>query len=422
MFYPLFWTQFLGAFNDNFLKNALVIIVTIQALSVFGFSPAQTVVVAGGVFIFPFFLFSAIAGQLSDKYDKSKVLQATKILEICIMLFSASALLMENYEFLLVTLFFMGLQSTFFGPAKFSILPQILKEEEMIGGNALIEAGTFLAILLGTILGGVIVALPYGHLAVSLLLVAIALVGYGTSRGILSTPVSEASLKIQWNPLTTTWQMMRLAHKDHNVFWAILAGSWFWFVGASILSILPTLCVDYLKSDSHLITLFLTVFSVGIGVGSFLCEKLSHEKLVMGMIPVGSLGISFFMILLFLCTQYYHGEAITWFSFLNSGMGMGILICLFGLSVMSGLYIVPINTLIQERSDAMIRSRVISANNIINAFFMVVASLALLALLKLSFTIPVVFAIVACLNLMTLFILLRKLPETRAGLKLWIGR
>jgi 1-acyl-sn-glycerol-3-phosphate acyltransferase len=397
-FYPLFWTQFLGAFNDNFLKNALVIAVTVNSIAVFGFPSAQTVAIAGGIFILPFFLFSAISGQISDKFDKSKVLQSAKILEIGIMGFSAYALFAQNYEFLLITLFLMGLQSTFFGPAKFSILPQHLNEDEILAGNALVEAGTFLAILLGTIFGSMFILFSSGVTIVSSILILISIVGYLTSRGIPAAPSSVSSLSINWNPITTTGHMVSLARKNKTVFLAILGASWFWFVGATILSVFPPLCAEYLEADGQLITLFLAVFTIGIGVGSFLCERLSYKRLEIGLVPFGSIGISFFTFLLYWQLEMYSANGMSIGGFLASWDGGLILLSLFGLSLVSGLYIVPLNTLIQERSELAVRSRIISANNIINAFFMVIASVLLLIFFQAKVSVPKIFLILSLMN------------------------
>ncbi len=366
-FFPLFWTQFLGALNDNLLKNALVMVVATRALTLFGVPTDQSVALAGGLFILPFFLFSGIAGELSDKYDKSRVLQATKLLEIIIMLFSALALYVENFEFLMVTLFFMGLQSTFFGPAKFSILPQHLPPESLMKANAWVEAGTFLAILLGTILGGVLVTGPNGLMIVAVALISISLLGFLTSLGIPLAPSPHSSgFRVNWNPLTTTWKHFQLSAKNQKVFLAMMAGSWFWFVGAMILSLLPALCLKHLQQPEITITLFLVLFSVGVGLGSFLCSKLSNNKLDLSLVFKGLVGMSACLLFLSVFNQ----------TVVLAGVG------LFGLSVMSGLYIVPLNTFIQEQTDVQIRSQVIAAYNISNSFFMVLSSLLLMILFR----------------------------------------
>lgn len=419
-FYPLFWTQFLGAFNDNLLKNAMVILVTVKSIAVFGFPPAQTVAIAGGVFILPFFLFSALAGQLSDKYDKSKVLQITKLIEIVIMSFSSLALFLENYEMLLVTLFLMGTQSAFFGPAKFSILPQHLKEEDIVGGNALIEAGTFLSILLGTIFGGVLITLEQGALVVSMSLLVVAVLGYLASLKIPQAPAPESKLKINWNAITTTWDILQFAREKKVVFLSILGCSWFWFAGAILLSLFPPLCTEVLHSDETLITLFLAVFSVGIGIGSVVCEKLSYKRVELGLVPFGSFGISFFCLLLYFQFASTSLIGLSGLDFIKSLDGILILLNLLGLSIMSGMFIVPLNALVQERSNPKYRSRIISANNVMNALFIVLASVLLLLLLKWGVSIPTVFLILAIMNGVVAFYIYLLVPEFLFRLLAWI--
>lgn len=392
-FYPLFFTQFLGAFNDNLLKNALVIAVTIKAVSVFGFPSDQAVALAGGLFILPFFLFSAIAGEISDKYDKSRVLQATKVLEIIVMIFSAWALWIENYDFLMITLFFMGLQSAFFGPAKFSILPQHLPETQLMTANAWVEAGTFLAILLGTILGGLLISIENGNLFVAATLLIISVVGYLTSRWIPLAPASSPHLVIRKNPFTTTWQQFRYSLKDRGVFVAMMAGSWFWFVGAFILSLLPVFCLRYLQSNEKLITIYLVVFSVGIGIGSFLSSYLSKRFSTVNVVLQGALIMTAALLVLVFCGPY-----LTISGFL-----------LFLLSLGAGIYIVPLNTFIQEKSDVKVRSQVIAAYNISNSFFMVVSSVFLMGLLAFKVSFSIIFLLLFLLSLAVVFLLSRYL-------------
>jgi MFS family permease len=407
-FYPLFWTQFLGAFNDNLLKNALVVIVSIQSLTVFGFPAEQTVAIAGGIFILPFFLFSAIAGQLSDKYDKSTVLRTTKILEIVIMIFSAAALFLNNYEFLMITLFFMGLQSTFFGPAKFSILPQHISDDKIVAANALIEMGTFLAILLGTIFGGFLITLNKGHWLVGGLLLFVAFLGYLSSCLIPKAAAANPSLPIPWNPISSTWTQFLYALHDKKIFISILAGSWFWFVGAFVLSALPVLCTKHFLSDEKLITFFLTVFSLGIGLGSLLCEKLSHRKLNMKIVVWGGVGmsLSLFALSFSLLIPLHTTKGV--FELLFTLQGSSVTFALFSLSLTSGLYIVPLNAFIQEKSNVKFRSQVIASYNINNALFMVISSIFLTVLFKSQVTLFFIFLSLAILNVGFLYFIFSK--------------
>lgn len=411
-FYPLFWTQFLGAFNDNFLKNALVIGITIQSVKVFGLPTEQTVALAGGLFILPFFLFSAIAGEISDKYDKSKVLQATKLLEIGVMLLSAWALIIKNYDFLMITLFLMGLQSAFFGPAKFSILPQHLPATQILLANAWVEAATFLAILLGTILGGIIISLKGGHEMVAVLLVLIAILGYLTSRSIPLAPSSQPHLALNFELISATWKQFQFSRQDKKVFAAMMAGSWFWFVGAFILSLLPSLCTKYFQSNENLITFFLTVFSVGIGGGSFLSSRVSHQKVKLKIVQWGALGMSGSLLALFILCLRTHETPVSLWSLILSPHGALVTITLFCLSVASGLYIVPLNSYIQEASDEKKRSRIIATYNISNSLFMVLSSLFLMALFAMALSYSSFFLILFLLNLVVLVSLPRFLKLT----------
>ncbi len=397
-FYPIFWTQFLGAFNDNFLKNALVILITFKTASIMGVPSNQMVAVAGGIFILPFFIFSATAGQLADKYEKSRLVRIIKTVEIMIMLLATIGFMTEHFEFLLIVLFLMGLHSTFFGPIKFSILPQHLNTTELVGGNALVEAGTFLSVLLGTILGGVLIPLQNGGLIVSLSLIGVAVLGWFMSLKIPEAPAVDSKLKVQWNPIPPTLSIYRFTQKTRSVYLSILGISWFWSFGAGLLSLIPPYCKDVLKAGPNTITLFLAIFSIGIGIGSLLCARLSRKHLELGLVPFGSIGMSLFTADLF---------------FANSSFGVSarILVDLLMLSVFSGLFIVPLYTLIQERSAVSHRSRIIAANNILNAFFMVLSALFILGMMRFEFSIPQIFLSLALINAAVALYIYTLLPE-----------
>lgn len=420
-FFPLFWTQFFGAFNDNFFKNSLVILVTFHAQTVMGLPTSQIVALAGGIFILPFFLFSALAGQIADKFEKTKIIKWVKWAEVLIMLFAVLGFATENFPVLLFVLFLMGLQSTFFGPIKYSILPQHLTLNEMVGGNALIEAGTFLAILLGTICGGVLIAGDSGPTIVSFGVILVALLGVTSCYWIPHAPAVAPELKLQLNPIPPTFEMFRFAKKTKSVYLSILGISWFWFFGAALLSLFPPLCKDILQGSETLVTLFLSVFSVGIAIGSLLCERLSRKRLELGLVPLGSIGMSVFGVLLFYLCQGYEplpAGFSTW-DFVQSSRGLAILIDLFALSMFGGLFIVPMYTMMQERSDFKQRSRVIAANNVMNALFMVVASLFLSALLYFEVSIPVIILIVSILNMLVATYIYTLLPEFLLRFMAW---
>lgn len=401
-YYPLFWTQFLGALNDNFLKNSLVILITFKSATVFGVPPSQMVVLAGGVFILPFFLLSATAGQIADRFEKSQLIRWIKLAEIGIMILAAFGLITEQFEFLVLVLFLMGVHSTFFGPIKYSILPQHLEVDEWVGGNALIEAGTFLAILLGTILGGIFISMHQGSLIVSAGLLSVAILGWFTSLAIPRAPAVDPSIKIQWNPITPTLEIFRFTRQNRTVFLCILGISWFWFFGAAMLSLFPSYCKDVLKTDPGVVTLFLALFSIGIGVGSLLCERLSRERLELGLVPMGSIGMS-----LFAADLFFAG-------------GIRIFFDLLLMSIFSGFFIVPLYTLVQEESEPSHRSRIIAGNNILNAFFMVFSAIFLLLLMKLNFSVPAIFLILALGNAAIALYIYTLLPEFLMRFMIWI--
>lgn len=422
-FWALFATQFLGALNDNVFKNALVILVTYKALSIGGLSPENLVVVSGAVFMLPFFLFSATAGQLADKYPKPRVVRWIKAAEIAIMLIGAYGFLTESLGILLLALLMMGMHSTFFGPVKYSILPQLLTEDELVGGNALVETGTFLAILLGTILGGALAGMGATGLSwVSVLVVLIAAAGLLTSLFIPALPPANSTLTVQWNPIPPSLETYAITRKNRAVFLSILGASWFWFFGAAVLSLLPIYTRNLLHGDEHVVTLFLALFCVGTGLGSLLCERLSGHKLELGLVPFGSIGMTVFAFDLFLVgapaeapTQLF-GIA----DFLRQSGAWRICADLLLLTTFSGFFIVPLYTLMQQRSDPAYRSRVIAGNNIVGALFMVVSSLMLLALRAADVTIPQIFLVLAVLNALVAGYIYKLLPEFLFRFLCWI--
>lgn len=424
-FLPLFITQFMGAFNDNFLKNALVILIVFRGVAVLGIPPAQMVAAAGGIFILPFFLFSATSGQLADKYSKERMIRWIKLAEIGIMVLAAIGFLTHTPAFLLLVLFLMGLHSTFFGPIKYSILPQHLSPEELVGGNALIEAGTFLAILLGTIVGGMMIENPQlGPLWVSGGLLFVAVIGYWACRFIPVAAAVAPSLKVQWNPWPPTVEILKFSKKSRPVFLSILGISWFWFFGAAILSLFPTYGKEVLKAPPELVTAFLATFSIGIALGSLLCERFSQRRLELGLVPLGAIGISLFTAdlsfvdLSGLPTLNAQG-ILEMNKFIQNPTGLHILADLLLLSVFSGFYIVPLYTMMQERSEASHRSRVIAANNIVNSLFMVAASILLFALIAAGLSVSGVFLVLAVLNLVVALYIFSVLPEFLTRLVLW---
>lgn len=426
-FWPLFWTQFLGAFNDNLFKNAIVILITYKAAKVWGLSPSQMVPLTGGIFILPFFLFSAISGQIADKYEKSFLIRWIKFAEVLIMCVGALGFWLNSPPLLLITLFFMGWQSTLFGPIKYSILPQLLKPDELVGGNALIEGGTFLSILIGTLLGGVMISIDgLGPMIVSGSILATAATGYWTSRKITRAEAVAPNLKIDWHPIRPTLAIFKMTRANRTVFLSILGISWFWFFGAAFLSLFPTYGKEILRGDEGVVTLFLALFSVGIGIGSMLCERFSDRKLELGLVPLGTFGMTLFAADLYfasapaLAMQTAPDALFTASQLFSHLWFWRIVIDLVLIAVSSGFFIVPLYTLVQERSDAEYRSRIIAGNNIVNAFFMVVAAVFLVFLAAVGLNATQIFLILALMNLAVAIYIYTVLPEFLFRLICWI--
>jgi hypothetical protein len=422
-FAGIFWTQFLGAFNDNLLKNALVILIAYRSLSVLGLAPESLVALCGGLFILPFFLFSATAGELADRFAKHRLVRAVKTVEIAIMCAAAAGFWSENLWLLLAALFLMGTHSSIFGPVKYSILPQLLTPDELVGGNALVEMGTFLAILLGTIGGGVAVAWGEPGLHVlGVTMLCVSFTGLTTSFLVPAVPAQNPTLRIDPNPLRPTLESFRLTRRTRSVFLAVLGASWFWFYGSIVLSMLPTYSRDVLHASENVVTLFLAAFCVGIGAGSLLCEVLSGRKLELGLVPLGSLGMTLFALDLFLVGAPVSApaELLSIRDFLARPAGVRITLDLLLLALFSGFFIVPLTTFIQERTASEERSRVIAGGNILSALFMVLASLLLVGLLAAHLTIPHVFLVLAVLNAAASFYVYKVLPEFFFRFVAWI--
>lgn len=423
-FLPLFATQFLGAFNDNVLKNAMVILIAFQGARLTAADPKLMVNACAGIFILPFFLFSASAGQIADKFDKARLIRLVKLVEIAIMLIAAAGFILPSLPLLLTSLFLMGLHSTMFGPLKYAILPQHLHEDELIGGNALIESGTFLAILLGTILGGSLIGLgDAGPHYAALACLTIAVSGYLACRGIPSAPAPEPDMAINWNPFSETWRSLRSARQNRAVFLSILGISWFWFYGALFLSQFPALAKDHLGGGEGVVTLLLAVFSVGIGTGSLMCEKLSGKHVEPGLVPLGSIGLSLFAVDLYFATPastLQHGLSLS--AFLGAPGSLRVIADLILIGVFGGFYCVPLYALMQTRSEASHRSRIIAANNIVNALFMVTAALLAMTLLSLGLNTPQLFLITAVLNALVAAYIYSVTPEYLNRFFAWLAR
>jgi len=411
-FWPIFWTQFWGALNDNMFKNAMVILITYKAYSLLGLGVDQMVAVCGGIFILPFFLFSSISGQLADKLPKNKMIIFTKALEVVIMSLGAVGYMTESVLILFVSLFLMGLQSTIFGPAKYSVLPELLDENHIVKGNALVEMGTFLAILIGTIIGGILISLNSGPLYISIAIIMTSVVGLLCSLKLQKLKAVGPELKIDFNLIRSTMEIVQISRKTRSVFISILGISWFWFFGAILLSIFPIYVKNTLNGDESVVTLFLALFSIGVAIGSVVCEKCSHERVELGLVPFGSIGMSLFVLHLFyIGTPYESSEVLNVMGFLQQAGTYWIVADLLGLSIMSGFFIVPLYTFIQMRSDRHERSRVIASNNILNALFMVVASILLMGLFAAGVSVTQIFLVLFVLNTLVSIYIYTVIPE-----------
>jgi 1-acyl-sn-glycerol-3-phosphate acyltransferase len=421
-FGPFFWTQFLGAANDNVFKNAFVVFVTFEAAGHLDVDAGMIVNLIGAVFILPFMLFSATAGQLADKVEKSRLIRLVKLLEIAIMTLGLAGFAMSSVALLFVALGLLGIHSTLFGPVKYAILPQHLAPQELVGGNGLVEAGTFVAILLGTIAGGIVVAMkPGGAIAAGCLAIAIAVAGWLASRRIPYTPAVAPQLALNPNPVSETWDNLAIARGNIVVWRSMLGISWFWFYGAIYLAQLPAFTQRVLGGDEHVFTLLLALFSIGIGIGSLLCERLSARRVEPGLVPLGSIGLTLFAIDLWLATRHLNALAAGGIGAFLAAPGnwrVGIDIVLLG--IFGGLYTVPLYALIQERSQPSHRSRIIAANNILNALFIIASAGAAIGLLSTGLSIPQLFLAVGVMNALVAAGIYTLVPEFAMRFLAWL--
>lgn len=400
-FLPLFVVQFLAAFNDNVFKNALVILLAYQAGDKAGVDPRILVTASAGIFILPFFLFSAMAGQLADKYEKSRLIRAIRLAEIPLMIIAAFGFATENYWLLMGVLFGAGILAAFFGPLKYSILPEHLAQDELIAGNALVEAGTFMAILLGTIFGGILVLLPAGMLVISSTVIGMAAASWGASLSIPAARSAAGNLRIRLNIVAAAWALVRHSYAERSVFMSIIGISWFWLVGFTFLAQFPVYASRVLGANEQIVTLFLTIFSIGIALGSLLCNKLLKGKISSAFVPTGALGMSLGIFLFWAATPaaVSHDPLIGLAAFLADPVSWLILSSLMIVSMAGGVYIVPLYAIMQTRSEASHRSRTIAVNNIMNALFMVLGALLTIAMLKMNVDIADIFLLIGFANL-----------------------
>jgi 1-acyl-sn-glycerol-3-phosphate acyltransferase len=421
-FMPFFMTQGLGAFNDNIFKNALVALLVFKASAVAGLNTDELVNFSAMLFILPFFLFSALFGQFADKFEKSMQIRRVKLLEVVIMLLATLAFWLDNLPLMLSVLFLLGLQSTIFGPIKYGILPQILEKEELVGGNALVEMGTFVAILLGTIAGpqlaGIDAAWPYW---VSISCLAVAVAGYAFSLRIPYAAAAAPELKISWNIYRETIRNLKFINENQAVLNSVLGISWFWFFGATFLVQIPSFSQNVLGGDQNLMSGLLALFIIGISTGSLLCERLSGRQVEIGLVPFGAFGLTLFGVDLYFATPGQAASGVEAAAFFSDSANWRIMADLLLIGVFGGFYTVPLYALVQTRSSPEHRSRVIAGLNILNALFMVVSAImAMLLLGAAGFTIPELFLVTAILNAVVAIYIFTLVPEFLMRFLVWI--
>ncbi len=414
-FLPLFLTQALGAFNDNGFKNALVILVTYRLAEAQGLSGPLFITIAAGLFILPFFLFSATAGQLADKYEKTWLIHRIKFAEIILMLLAACAFWLQSVALGLTVLFLLGTQSTFFGPLKYGILPQHLEKHELIGGNGLIETGTFLAILLGTLFGGLLILTENGLFWVSVFLLSLSIAGFVSSLYIPKAPAPAPALRVNPNFLGETVNIIRLTAERRSVFMAVLGISWFWFVGTIFLTQFPTLAKDHFYANEQVTNFFIAAFTIGIMIGSLACNRLLKGEITARYMPLASAAITLASFALVIVANMMtvpqpetglYGIA----EFLSLTGAPLVVLALVGIAAFGGIYVVPLFAIVQNHSDQSALSRTIAGNNIINALFMVAASLLAVFMLKTGNGVLAIFSVVAILNVFVAASIFRFLP------------
>lgn len=423
-FAPFFWVQFLGAGNDNIFKFAFTVLATYGAAQWGGLDAKIVGAVIGGIFILPFVLFSATAGQIADKYDKDRLIRFVKSFEIAVSLVIASGFFWRLPLALFAGVFLMGLHSTLFGPVKFSYMPQQLAKHELTGGNGLVEMGTFVAILLGTMLGGTLVGIAEaGPHYVAFVTIAVAVLGRVAAGFVPHSPAADPALAINWNAFSETWKNLKYAKDNRTVFLAMLGVSWLWFFGAIFLSSFAGFAKEVLGGNEQVVTLLLATFSIGIGIGSLLCEKMSGDKVEIGLVPFGSIGMTVFAVDLYFASRGMHPVGLVGAAeFVKHGVHWHVMADLFLLAMFAGFYSVPLYALIQSRTEKSHVARVFAANNILNALFMVVASVLSAVLLSsaVALSLPQLFLVTAVLNALVAIYIYTLVPEFLMRFLCWL--
>ena len=421
-FAPFFCAQFLGAFNDNLFKTALVTIITYDAASWTDINVGLLNNLIAGLFILPFVLVSATAGQIADKFEKSQLVRMVKILEIIIMLIAAIGWITHSLWILIFAIVAMGLHSTLFGPIKHAYLPQHLEHHELVGGNGMVQMGTFVGILTGQLSGAVLVTLqPNGIQLIMVSTLLVAILGWLVSRAIPVTPAADTSVIIGRNPFVEMGRNLRFAAKNRTVFTAMLANSWFWFFGAMLLAQFPVFARDILHGEPSVFVVLLSAFSLGIGAGSLLCEKLSGRTLQLGLVSAGAIGLTLFGLDLYLAASTYKSTVtVDAWQFLLQDAGWRVTLDCALLGASGGIYVVPLFALIQTKADRSYLSRIIGGMNILNALFMVVAALLAMLLLQAGLSVPELFLVTALMNAALLVLLFLKQPIYFSALLNWL--
>ena len=420
-FAPLFWTQFLGAANDNLFKFAFTLLATYHAADWGGVDASAAGFAIGAIFIAPFVLLSATSGQIADKFERSRLIRFVKDFEIAVMAIAAAGFVARAPALLYLAVFLMGVHSTLFGPVKYAYLPQHLKDTELTGGNGMVEMGTFVAILLGTMASGFLVKAQAGAAGVAAACLAVAVLGRVAAGFVPHSPAPDPGLRINWNPFTETWNNLRIAARDAAVFHSLLGISWLWFVGSIFLTSFTPFTKDVLNGDENVVTLLLAVFSIGIGLGALACERLSGHKVEIGLVPFGSIGMTVFAVDLWLaCRGLAPGTMRGTETLLREWETIRIMADLFLVSLFAGFYSVPLYALIQSRGEPAHRARIIAANNILNAVFMIAASLAAMALLRAGLTLPQLFLVVGLMNAAVAAYIYLLVPEFLMRFLCWL--
>ncbi|MCJ8147207.1 MFS transporter [Acinetobacter sp. A3.8] len=414
-FAPMFATQFFGAFNDNIFKYALLMVFTYGWIPKGDISVSTLNNVAALLFILPFFIFSATAGQIADRYERSNLIRWLKIGEIAVMCIATVGFFIGNIWLLLFALFMMGAQSAIFGPIKYAILPDILEETELMTGNAIFQSGTSLAILLGMVVGGIVISFSLGNMWwICLTLISVAILGYLSSRMILKQKIADPNLKVNWNVFVTSWQIVKFSYGLPLIFLVLLGNSWYWFYGATVITQIPQMTAQYLHGNENVSSLILTFFSIGIVIGSALCKKLSGEHVNIKMVPFGAIGLTLFAIYLAWALAQlpsFQGDLFNIAQVFAQGISFyHVCFAVILLGVSGGFYIVPLYAMMQAKAPESHRARVVAANNIFNAIFMVVAAIfCIIILSSLNLSLVQLFGITAVISAIITCLLLTSL-------------